>query len=110
MGGGAGFVSSHRAIAAIMVIAISCSQTGSGVDLSPSNWNATEKTRAELRQNAPFPAQARVVEGTSGIVAATTSPIASQAGIEALRQGGTAADAAVTTALTQVATALGSYV
>jgi gamma-glutamyltranspeptidase / glutathione hydrolase len=103
-------VSSHRAIAAIMVVAVSCAQTGLAADLSPSNWNPTEKARAELRQNAPFPAQGKVVEGTFGIVAATTSPIASQAGIEALRQGGTAADAAATTALTQVATSLGSYV
>ena len=54
--------------------------------------------------------QARTVEGGSGLVAATMSPIAVRAGIEALRQGGTAADAAATVALTQVVTALGSYV
>jgi gamma-glutamyltranspeptidase/glutathione hydrolase len=38
------------------------------------------------------------------------SPIAIRAGIEALKQGGTAADAAAAVALTQVTTALGSYV
>ena len=54
--------------------------------------------------------QARIVEGHSGLVAATMSPIAVRAGIEALKQGGTAADAAATVALTQVTTALGSYV
>ena len=58
----------------------------------------------------PWPAQARVVEGKSGLVAATMSPIAVHAGLEALRQGGTAADAAAIVALTQIATALGSYV
>ncbi len=52
----------------------------------------------------------RVVEGKSGLVVATMSPIAVNAGMEALRQGGTAADAAATVALTQITTALGSYV
>ena len=43
-------------------------------------------------------------------MSATMSPIAVHAGMEALRQGGTAADAAATVALTQITTALGSYV
>jgi gamma-glutamyltranspeptidase/glutathione hydrolase len=46
----------------------------------------------------------------SALVAATLSPVAVRAGIESLKQGGTAADAASTIALTQVTTALGSYV
>jgi gamma-glutamyltranspeptidase/glutathione hydrolase len=58
----------------------------------------------------PWPLKAKVIEGQNGLVAATMSPIAVHAGVEALRQGGTAADAAATIALTQVATALGSYV
>jgi gamma-glutamyltranspeptidase/glutathione hydrolase len=53
---------------------------------------------------------ARAVEGHSGYVAATLSPIATHVGIETLRQGGTAADAALATALTQVTTSLGSIV
>jgi gamma-glutamyltranspeptidase/glutathione hydrolase len=51
-----------------------------------------------------------VVEGQTGLVAATISPISVRAGMEALKQGGTAADAAATVALTQIMVALGSYV
>ena len=40
--------------------------------------------------------------GQQGIVATTSGPLAVQAGIHALRQGGTAMDAALTVALTQV--------
>ncbi len=44
------------------------------------------------------------------LVTGTLSPIAVHAGMEALRQGGTAADAVATVELTQVATNLGSVV
>ncbi len=44
------------------------------------------------------------------MISTTASPIAVQAGLEALRQGGTAADAAATVALTQITTQLGSVV
>ena len=57
-----------------------------------------------------FPARVRAVAGRSGLVAGTLSPIANRAGIDALQQGGTAADAAAVVALTQITTALGSYV
>jgi gamma-glutamyltranspeptidase/glutathione hydrolase len=85
-------------------------RTGLGADLSPSKWKADEKAQAEKAEMMPWPPQAKVVAGKSGLVAATMSPIAVRAGMEALRQGGTAADAAATVALTQIATALGSYV
>jgi gamma-glutamyltranspeptidase/glutathione hydrolase len=85
-------------------------QSGFGADLSPSRWNPSEKTQAEQSELMPWPPQAKVVEGQNGLVAATMSPIAVRAGVEALRQGGTAADAAATVALTQITTALGSYV
>ena len=79
-------------------------------DLSPANWPPAEKARAESLEQTVFPAKARIVEGRSALVAATLSPIAIRAGIESLKQGGTAADAASTIALTQATTALGSYV
>ena len=79
-------------------------------DLSPANWPSAEKARAESQEQTVFPAKARLVEGRSALVAATLSPIAIRAGIESLKQGGTAADAASTIALTQITTALGSYV
>ena len=79
-------------------------------DLSPARWPAEERARIEALELDPMPPKSRFVEGKSGLVSATISPIAVHAGIEALRQGGTAADAAATVALTQVTTALGSYV
>src|ERR1035438_83692 len=79
-------------------------------DHSPAKWPPDEKALAERLEQTVFPPKARIVEGRSALVAATLSPIAVRAGIESLKQGGTAADAASTIALTQVATALGSYV
>ena len=85
-------------------------QNGFGADLSPSRWTASEKTQAEKSELMPWPPQAKVIEGQNGLVAATMSPVAVRAGVEALRQGGTAADAAAAVSLTQITTALGSYV
>jgi hypothetical protein len=46
--------------------------------------------------------------GTNGMVAATTGGTATQAGLEILKEGGTAADAAMATALTEVVQAGGA--
>jgi gamma-glutamyltranspeptidase / glutathione hydrolase len=100
----------RRQIALILMMTFSCSQSSLAADLSPAKWQPQDRERAEQLEYSPFPPQARVVEGDSGLVAATMSPIAIQAGLETLKQGGTAADAAATVALTQVTTALGSYV
>lgn len=79
-------------------------------DLSPAKWPPDEKALAERLEQTVFRSKVRLVERRSGIVAATLSPVAVLAGIESLKQGGTAADAAAAIALTQVTTALGSYV
>jgi gamma-glutamyltranspeptidase / glutathione hydrolase len=80
-------------------------------DLSPANWPPAEKTRVEkLESQTMSPLKAQSVESDGGIVSSTVSPIATYAGIQTLRCGGNAADAASTTALTQVATQLGSVV
>jgi gamma-glutamyltranspeptidase/glutathione hydrolase len=100
----------QRPIAAIVICMLLGSQPSFGADLSPNKWKPEEKARAEQAEIVPWPLQAKVVEGQSGLVAATMSPIAVHAGMEALRHGGTAADAAATVALTQIAMALGSYV
>lgn len=78
--------------------------------LSPDRWLPRDRTLVEELQLIGWPAATRSVEGRSGLVTTTTSPIAAYAGVNALRVGGTAADAAATIALTQAATALGSYV
>jgi gamma-glutamyltranspeptidase / glutathione hydrolase len=59
-----------------------------GAGLSPSNW----------------------AEGSAGIIGSTTDPFAVHAGLKVLQEGGNAVDAAVTTALTQIALSAGSAV
>jgi gamma-glutamyltranspeptidase/glutathione hydrolase len=49
-------------------------------------------------------------EGTNGLIAATTAGRAIEGGLEVLKEGGTAADAAIATALCEVVHAGGSYV
>src|SRR5262249_45154472 len=79
-------------------------------DLSPAHWPAQERTELQQGEFSRFPVHAGTVTGASALVTATSSPVAVHAGMEALRQGGTAADAAATVALTQIATDLGSVV
>lgn len=78
--------------------------------LSPDFWSPQDQARIERLSASPFPPQTRLVSARSELVSATLSPAAAHAGMEALRRGGTAADAAVATALTQVATDLGAVV
>src|SRR5215470_19893251 len=78
--------------------------------LAPDQWPAKDRALAEEFQRLAGPLETKVVVGRSGLVTTTSSPIAAQAGVEALRAGGTAADAVITVALTQAMTALGSYV
>ena len=81
------------------------------VDLSPAKWPAADRTKVEAQEHkAPTPLEKQLIESERGIVSATVSPIAVYAGLQALRHGGNAADAAATTALTQVTTQLGSVV
>jgi gamma-glutamyltranspeptidase / glutathione hydrolase len=97
-------------IVAVLIGMLTVPQPVFGADLSPNKWKPEEKARAQQEEMMPWPSKAVVVEGQSGLVAATISPIAVYAGVETLRQGGTAADAAATVALTQITMGLGSYV
>jgi gamma-glutamyltranspeptidase/glutathione hydrolase len=82
-----------------------------GADLSPDHWPADERARVEkLEFQGPAPPDSRVVDGANGIVSATVSPVSVYAGMQTLKQGGNAADAAAVTALTQVTMQLGSVV
>src|SRR5262245_10367464 len=54
--------------------------------------------------------QPPLAEGRNGVVVGTTGPAAVHAGLEALKKGGSAADAALTTALAQVVECGGAYV
>ena len=92
-------------------VVVSIASTCHGQGLSPSKWPKAERERVEkLESQVVSPVEKRSVEGKGGVVSATVSPIAVYAGVQALGLGGTAADAAATTALTQIATQLGSVV
>jgi hypothetical protein len=84
--------------------------TGRDLGLSPMTWEASERHMLEQCVQAFFPLATRTVEGRHGVVTTTSSPLAAHAGFRALKAGGTVADAAVAVALTQITTALGSYV
>jgi gamma-glutamyltranspeptidase/glutathione hydrolase len=82
-----------------------------GLDLSPEHWPADERARLErLEVQGPAPQVSGVVDGANGIVSATVSPVSVYAGMQTLKNGGNAADAAAVTALTQVTMQLGSVV
>lgn len=79
------------------------------VDLSPAAWPAEEREAYEaMMQRMPAPSPPAV--GTRGAVASTYNAPAVRAGLEALTQGGSAMDAALATAITQVTLAAGSWV
>jgi gamma-glutamyltranspeptidase/glutathione hydrolase len=79
------------------------------VKLSHGVWPKDELEkywRLQVTYNRPNPA----VEGSKGMVAVTNEALAARVGLEALRQGGSAADAALATALTQIALTAGSLI
>jgi gamma-glutamyltranspeptidase/glutathione hydrolase len=78
------------------------------VDLSPAQWPDKDRGELQAKQQAFVPKATREVRGRMLVVGDT--PIAVHAGMEALRQGGSAADAAAVTALTQIATTMGGTV
>jgi gamma-glutamyltranspeptidase/glutathione hydrolase len=85
-----------------------CAGTSPGpvVDLSPERW-ADDYGRFLAAQGVDR-SEAGVASGTRGAVTVAYNGLAARAGLEALRQGGNAIDAALTTALTQVALTTGA--
>jgi gamma-glutamyltranspeptidase/glutathione hydrolase len=90
-------------------LAVAAHTPAQGADLSPGHWPAAERGELQTRQLAFAPKTTREVRGAV-LVTATASPIAVHAGMEALRQGGSAADAAGVVALTQIVTTMGGTV
>lgn len=77
-------------------------------DLSPAHWSRTERERF-IERNHDWLGEKPLARGERQAIAATTGAAAIRAGQEALRQGGTAADAALTTALTQIVLSAGAW-
>lgn len=77
--------------------------------LSPANWPAGELQKFMELDKRDFPDNPAAV-GIHGAVTNTYYAVAARAGLEALQKGGTSVDAALTTALTQVALNAGSVV
>lgn len=96
-------------LAAVVGLLIS-SIDATAATLSPASWPEAERLRLEAREAALWPTAIRTMAGDRGMVSATASPIAVHAGVQAMREGGTAADAAVATALAQVVMMAGANV
>src|SRR5262245_63463233 len=77
------------------------------VNLSPTAWPKGEYERFLRAQDADR-TEAGVATGRNGAVTVAYNGVAARAGLEALKQGGSALDAALTTALTQVAVTAGA--
>ncbi|MCU0276407.1 MAG: gamma-glutamyltransferase [Acidobacteria bacterium] len=78
-------------------------------DLSPHRWPAGERAVYDWL-NKQFGSQNVLAEGKNGVVTGTSCASAQRAGLEALRQGGSAVDAVIATALAQISLAMGSWV
>jgi gamma-glutamyltranspeptidase/glutathione hydrolase len=99
-----------RAGLAIIVLAASVfAVSAPATDLSPRRWGAKDRAIYESLDKQ-YGLQNVLAEGRSGVIAGTSSASAARAGLEALRQGGSAADAVLTTALVQITQGMGSWV
>src|SRR5262249_48495012 len=79
------------------------------INMSPEAWPKDElKEYLRLKQLYFLPHPS--VESGQGMVAVTSDAFAARVGLEALRQGGSAADAALATALAQVTLTAGSAI
>jgi hypothetical protein len=103
-------------LAVFLIVAFAaCTGQKERVDLSPANWAAgelekyAELSRVEGQSQIEFGVN-HLGTGRAGMVVGVTEALAVHAGLEALQQGGNAADAAMVTALSQVALHAGSVV
>lgn len=92
---------------ALGVTAKAFAATSGDVDLSPKSWPAGEYARYMKAQGIDR-TTAGSAKGKQGAVTVAYGGLAARAGLEALKRGGNAIDAAMTTALTQVALTMGA--
>ncbi len=79
------------------------------VDLSPAGWPPGVWEEYLALEEEHFPGNPLAV-GSQGAVTGSYHPLAQRAGLEALRQGGSSVDAAMTTSLTQIALGAGAVI
>ncbi len=79
------------------------------IDLSPASW-PDGVLLATLDRNSRMGESNGLARGSQGVIAGTTGAPAIQAGLEALKQGGNAIDAVITTSLAQISLAGGAWV
>lgn len=99
----------HSLAAPFLAAALVTCAPAAQVDLSPALWPAGELER-HTQLNERWGRPKTVVEAATAMVTGTTGALAIRAGVEALKQGGSAIDAAVTTSLAQIALAGGAWV
>jgi gamma-glutamyltranspeptidase/glutathione hydrolase len=99
----------RKSLAVLCLIFLVGPAYGSPTDLSPKKWRAGD---LEIYNwlDKQFGLQNVLAEGANGVIAGTTSAAAERAGLEVLRQGGSAADAVLATSLAQITLAMGSWV
>ena len=93
-------------LAAVACVALQSCAGSPEPDLSPERW--ADDYEAYMAAQLVDRTEAGVATGMNGAVAVAYNGLAARAGLEALAQGGNAIDAALTTALTQVALTAGA--
>jgi gamma-glutamyltranspeptidase/glutathione hydrolase len=100
----------------VLILAFpACTANRERANLSPAEWaegeleTYAELSRVEGQSQVGFGVN-HLATGKAGMVVGVTEALAVHAGLEALKQGGSAADAAMVTALSQVALHAGSVV
>jgi len=87
----------------------SASEVAAKKSLAPSAWSAQDLEKFKNIESVRFPGNPEAT-GYNGVVSGSFHGMAQQAGLEALKQGGTSADAAMVTALTQTTLGAGAVV
>lgn len=106
-------LTSHKCVSvclafSLSLLAPSCNQT-SKPSLSPEAWGPGELDKYLKMDARPFPDNPPAY-GEKGAITTTFHTAASRAGLEALQQGGTSVDAALTAAMTQVTLNAGAVI
>lgn len=79
------------------------------INLSPAAWPPRELEKYLELEDISFPGNPEA-KGQGGAVTGSYHPLAQRAGLEALAQGGSSVDAALTTAMTQITAGAGAVI